>query len=264
MDDSTLKERITTRWDKGSWHYDSHVAHGIGTPDEKRLWMDAFSAVLPDRRSIVLDVGCGTGAMGLILSEMGHTVTGLDLSEKMMEIAGEKAKANGLSMTFERGDAEETPFENDAFDVVVNRHLLWTLPHPEKALSEWKRVVGPGGMVVVVDGRWDDGRPMTKFRRALGLKLEQLFIPQLRNAVCGYDETVQAALPNMGGVPEDRALKYFVDAGFSNAKIHDLGAIRSNQRKQLKWYQKVSPITSYYMVTGVKAWDGEENASSGI
>ena len=215
MDDSTLKERIMTRWDRGSWHYDSHVAHGIKTTEEKQLWIDAFSAVLPDRRLTVLDAGCGTGAMGLILSEMGHTVTGLDLSEKMMEIAREKADANGLSMTFERGDAESLSFVDDTFDVVVNRHLLWTLPHPKQALSEWKRVVRPGGMVVVVDGRWDDGRPVTKFRRALGLKLEQLFIPQLRNAVCGYDEKVQAALPNMGGV-EDRALQYFADASFSN------------------------------------------------
>jgi len=256
MDDSTLKERIMTRWDRGSWHYDSHVAHGIKTTEEKQLWIDAFSAVLPDRRLTVLDAGCGTGAMGLILSEMGHTVTGLDLSEKMMEIAREKADANGLSMTFVRGDAESLSFVDDTFDVVVNRHLLWTLPHPKQALSEWKRVVRPGGMVVVVDGRWDDGRPVTKFRRALGLKLEQLFIPQLRNAVCGYDEKVQAALPNMGGVAEDRALQYFADASFSNIEIYDLSTIRRNQRRQLRWYQKVSPITSYYMVTGVKGGDG--------
>lgn len=256
MDDSTLKERIMTRWDRGSWHYDSHVAHGIKTTEEKQLWIDAFSAVLPDRRLTVLDAGCGTGAMGLILSEMGHTVTGLDLSKKMIENAREKADANGLSMTFEIGDAEETPFEDDAFDVVVNRHLLWTLPHPNQALAEWKRVVRPRGMVVVVDGCWDDGRHVTKFRRTLGLKLEQLFIPQLRNAVCGYDETVQAALPNMGGVAEERALKYFADGSFSNIEIYDLSTIRRNQRRQLRWYQKVSPITSYYMVTGVKGGDG--------
>jgi hypothetical protein len=88
------------------------------------------------------------------------------------------------------------------------------------------------------------------------LKLEQLFIPQLRNAVCGYDEKVQAALPNMGGVAEDRALQYFADASFSNIEIYDLSTIRRNQRRQLRWYQKVSPITSYYMVTGVKGGDG--------
>jgi len=251
MDDSTLKEQITIRWDKGSWHYDSHVAHGIRTTEEKQLWIDAFSAVLPDRRLDILDAGCGTGAMGLILSKMGHTVTGLDLSKKMIENAREKADANGLSMTFEIGDAEETPFEDDAFDVVVNRHLLWTLPHPKQALSEWKRVVRPGGTVVVIDGLWDDGSMGTKFRQSLGRCLLKIFNPDTRGA-SGYSEELSSSLPNVGGVSVEEARSLFADARFSDISVKKLHAIRENQRTRRKWYQNLGYDWEYYAISGIK------------
>jgi SAM-dependent methyltransferase len=46
-------------------------------------------------------------------------------------------------------------FPAGRFDLVVSRHLLWTLPHPEAAVDEWIRVLRPGGRLVVVDGQFD-------------------------------------------------------------------------------------------------------------
>ena len=83
-------------------------------------------------------------------------MTGLDLSEKMMDEGRKKTKERALSMTFLHGDAENPPFPDNHFDVVINRHLLWTLPNPETALKSWKRIIKPGGRVIIIDGLWND------------------------------------------------------------------------------------------------------------
>src|SRR5205807_2091298 len=56
-----------------------------------------------------------------------------------------------------RTPAEQLPFGPARFDLVISRHLLWTLPHPEAAIDEWIRVLRPGGRLVVVDGQFDAG-----------------------------------------------------------------------------------------------------------
>ena len=67
--------------------------------------------MLPVGRLEVLDVGCGTGEIGLLFAELGHHVTGLDLSEKMLAKAREKTSKKMYDSTFKKGDAEDPPFE---------------------------------------------------------------------------------------------------------------------------------------------------------
>jgi ubiquinone/menaquinone biosynthesis C-methylase UbiE len=251
MEDSEIKSGITGKWDNSAGQYDLHVSHGVQTKEEKVLWMEAFRKALPegDRLSI-LDVGCGTGAMGLVLAEMGHSVTGIDLSWGMMEVGRKKNADRGLSMIFLEGDAENPPFADGSFDAVVNRHLLWTLPHPDVALASWKRVVRPGGRVIVIDGVWDDGKTTTKIRRTVSQVLSNVFDPL--PAPSSYDEEVSAALPNLGGVPEDTARRYFADAGLTDISLEDLMHIREHQRRYLKWYQKINHHWCYYLISGTK------------
>ena len=71
-------------------------------------------------------------------------------------LAVAKSKASD-SIEFRIGDAENPPFDKGKFDAVVTRHVLWTLPNPEKALESWRNVLKPGGKVVVIDGIWDNG-----------------------------------------------------------------------------------------------------------
>jgi SAM-dependent methyltransferase len=58
-------------------------------------------------------------------------------------------------VTFEEADAERLPFAASRFDLVVSRHVLWTLPHPDAAIDEWIRVLRPRGRLVVIDSRLD-------------------------------------------------------------------------------------------------------------
>ena len=153
-----VKEVIKGQWDKRGSDYDHSPGHGIHSEHEKEAWKSLLRQALgtENEKLDILDVGCGTGVISLLLAELEHSVTGIDLSEGMLEKAKEKARIFNLPVEFKNGDAENLPFEDEAFDVVTNRHLLWALPNPEKAISEWKRVLKPGGKVIIVDGSWGD------------------------------------------------------------------------------------------------------------
>jgi ubiquinone/menaquinone biosynthesis C-methylase UbiE len=101
-----------------------------------------------------LDIGTGRGDFAIYLARSGFDVTGLDLSREMVSYARKRAVDHRLHINFRIGDAEKLSFSNSTFDVVVSRNLLWTLPHPDKALQEWRRVMKPGGTLVVSDGFW--------------------------------------------------------------------------------------------------------------
>jgi len=66
-------------------------------------------------------------------AEIGHDVTGLDVSEGMLKRATENSAALHNALDFVQGDAE--PFDEESSDAVVNRHVLWSLSDPKKALA---------------------------------------------------------------------------------------------------------------------------------
>ena len=71
-----------------------------------------------DKKARILDIGCGTGRHSIELARRGYQVTGVDLSESMLERAREKARAAQLGIDFQRQDARALPF-SDAFDLVM-------------------------------------------------------------------------------------------------------------------------------------------------
>jgi len=96
----------------------------------------------------ILDIGCGRGFLLKKLREKvkpESRLFGLDISKKLCEIA----KANNPDAEIILGDAEETPFENNYFDFVFMTEVLEHLLDYNKALSEVKRVLKPGGIFVV-------------------------------------------------------------------------------------------------------------------
>ncbi len=72
----------------------------------------------------------------------------------MVGRAQRKLARAGLPGRFLVGDAAMPPTGDQAFDVVLARHLLWTLPDPEAAMREWVTRLRPGGRLVLVEGRW--------------------------------------------------------------------------------------------------------------
>jgi ubiquinone/menaquinone biosynthesis C-methylase UbiE len=96
----------------------------------------------------VLDVATGTGFVALLLTELGHRVTGVDASAAMLAHARAKAAAAGVAVTFLEGVTEKLPFADASFDAVTARHFIWTVLEPEKVFAEWRRVSAPRGVVI--------------------------------------------------------------------------------------------------------------------
>jgi ubiquinone/menaquinone biosynthesis C-methylase UbiE len=153
-----VKRQVAAHWDRRAPNFDEDFGHSIRTPAERAAWDRILDLVLAGRGGLdALDVGCGTGFLSFELTTRGRSVTGVDFAPAMIAEARKKAAARSVSIRFEEADAERLPFPPGTFDLVISRHLLWTLPHPEAAIDEWIRVLRPGGRLVVVDSQVDGG-----------------------------------------------------------------------------------------------------------
>ncbi len=115
-------------------------------------WLKEFDRYLPkDRKLRVLDLGTGTGFFAFLLSAEGHQVTGVDLTQEMIDKAKESAGVLGLEAEFYQMDAEEPDFPDESFDVLVTRNLTWTMPHLDKAYRSWYKLLKPGGVLINFD-----------------------------------------------------------------------------------------------------------------
>ncbi|MFF3209611.1 class I SAM-dependent methyltransferase [Streptomyces sp. NPDC002886] len=154
MPNSTNTAEISAYWDQAAVRFDEEPDHGLRAPETRDAWADLFRSWLPAGPLDVLDVGCGTGSLSLLAAEAGHRVTGVDLSPRMVGRARAKLAAAGLAGRFLVGDAAAPPTGDQRFDVLLSRHLVWTLPAPEAALGDWIGRLRPGGTLVLVEGRW--------------------------------------------------------------------------------------------------------------
>ncbi len=156
IDQDPVKQQVAAHWGRRAAGFDADFGHSIRTTAERAAWDRILDLVVGGRGSLdALDVGCGTGFLSLELAGRGHRVSGIDFAPQMLAEARKKAAAQGVAVRFEEGDAEQLPFAEGSFDLVMTRHVLWTLPHPEQAIDEWIRVLRPGGRLAAMDSQFD-------------------------------------------------------------------------------------------------------------
>lgn len=147
----SLKEEIRAYWSMRAATFDNSVGHAIKSDRELKAFQAFFRKALGEGSKEVLDLACGTGEITRALLSLSHKVTGIDFSEQMIALA--KAK-HGDRARILFGDAEHLLDDDNRYDALVTRHLVWTLTNPEAAFAEWFRVLKPGGRLVVIDGNW--------------------------------------------------------------------------------------------------------------
>lgn len=145
---------MTTFWDEQAATFDDEPDHGLRDAGVRAAWAKLLLPLMPSGSSEVVDLGCGTGSLSVLLAESGHHVRGVDLAARMVSAATAKARAAGLAAEFVQGDAAEPPYAPASADVVLARHVLWALPDPASALEAWVRLLRPDGRLVLVEGHW--------------------------------------------------------------------------------------------------------------
>ncbi|MGH3387517.1 MAG: class I SAM-dependent methyltransferase [Actinomadura sp.] len=151
----SITPAIAAFWDAVADSFDEHADHGLRDPNIRDAWADRLDSWLPGPPADVLDLGCGTGSLSLLMARHGHRVIGVDLSPNMVEHARRKLATAGLGARVLVGDAADPPSPGHEVDVVLARHLLWTLPDPVAALHRWIALARPGGRLVLIEGRWN-------------------------------------------------------------------------------------------------------------
>jgi SAM-dependent methyltransferase len=141
--DSDLKARHRKMWASGD--YPSMVDTFL-LPLGPRL-VEACD-IGPDTR--VLDVAAGTGNASIPAAQRGARVTASDLTPELFEAGRRRAEAEGVELEWVEADAENLPFEDESFDVVMSSIGVMFAPHHQQAADELVRVIRPGGTVGVL------------------------------------------------------------------------------------------------------------------
>ncbi|MBN8611204.1 MAG: class I SAM-dependent methyltransferase [Deltaproteobacteria bacterium] len=108
-----------------------------------------FDLAGPLRGKRVLDVGTGDGTYAIEAAQRGAAVTALDLEQEMLDAARARAASRGVEVTLQQGRAEQLPFADASFDVVIAVTVLCFVPDAQRAVGEMARVLAPGGRVIL-------------------------------------------------------------------------------------------------------------------
>ncbi len=145
---------VAAHWDRRAESFDDEADHGLAEPRTRAAWADRLVAWLPSPPALVVDLGCGTGSLAVLLALMGFEVTASDISPEMVACARQKAAAAGVNVAVTVADASHPGLAKRSADVVLVRHLAWTLPDPQEAIDTWASLLRDGGRLVMVEGRW--------------------------------------------------------------------------------------------------------------
>ncbi|MFZ2535451.1 class I SAM-dependent methyltransferase [Methanothrix sp.] len=217
-----MKWDLKEYWNSDANSYNKSIQALIKSQRAKKAWQNLFTKVLGQKHLNILDVGTGPGIIAFLLSDLGHNVTAVDFSEGMLTNARNNALVYNLPVRFEKGDADNLPFPEGAFDAVVNRYVLWAITKPEKAISEWRRVLKPGGRVVIIDGDWYHNEKSLK--RTLWGYLSKLLIlitERRYERTCYQDEDVKKELWSVEAIRPKADIELLENAGFKNIQVID-------------------------------------------
>lgn len=164
----SLRDEIRDYWSTRAGTFDLSVGHEIFSQRERLAWHRLILKHLgrgDGRRA--LDLACGTGVISHLMHDLGYAVTGLDWSEAMLARARAKATQRESGIRFLIGDAERTLEKAESYDVLVTRHLVWTLVDPRAAFAEWFSLLKPGGRLLIIDGDFVSKTWVTSLRQVL-------------------------------------------------------------------------------------------------
>jgi demethylmenaquinone methyltransferase/2-methoxy-6-polyprenyl-1,4-benzoquinol methylase len=156
------KAEVESMFDSIAWRYD-FLNHFLSFNFD-RLWRRRAIRIISRsyKTPLILDVATGTGDLAIAALKLNpKRISGIDISKKMLEIGKEKIQKKGYSDRIELlyGDSENIPFDEKLFDVAMVAFGVRNFANPLKGLSEMRRVVRDGGMIMVLEFSKPSGFP---------------------------------------------------------------------------------------------------------
>jgi SAM-dependent methyltransferase len=161
MDIATIKQRQQAAWASGDY-----AAVGTRLLPTAELLCEAVDLRAGER---VLDVACGNGNAALAAARRFCRVVGVDYVPALLDRARQRAHAEGLEAAFQEADAENLPFGDGSFDVVLSTCGAMFAPEQERTAAELLRVCRPGGRIGMVN--WTPDSYVAELFRAIGRHL---------------------------------------------------------------------------------------------
>lgn len=157
MDEQQASEQLAVtrrEWDERAPLWNERNLQNWDTPETAAWWGEWFAklrAFLPDAPAPLLDAGCGNGQISVLFAREGYAVSGCDLSPQMVEFA--RANADQYQpaspIEFTAASIDTLPYADGQFAVVNCRCVLDFAPRPAYALRELRRVMRPGGVLIL-------------------------------------------------------------------------------------------------------------------
>jgi SAM-dependent methyltransferase len=142
-DMEALKAKLKATWMAGDYgHFAKYLEPGA---------LEFLGRLYVEPGVRMLDVATGAGQIAIPAARAGALVTGIDIAANSIARARARAEAEGLPVQFDEGDAEDLPYEDASFDLVVSLIGAMFAPRPERVAAELARVVRPGGRIVMAN-----------------------------------------------------------------------------------------------------------------
>ncbi|MDB5506273.1 MAG: putative methyl-transferase, S-Adenosyl-L-methionine (SAM)-MTase protein [Devosia sp.] len=217
----SIRDEIREFWSERAASFDQSVGHEIFSDAERRGWHRLLKKHLgPGNGRQALDLASGTGVISHLLHDLQFSVTGADWSEAMLEQARAKAEKRQADIRFIMRDAENTMEPRSSYDVVTNRHLVWTLVDPVAAFAEWFAVLKPGGKLLIVDGNMGRktwvGKLSEALSRVTGKTAARSHLPP---AMMERHRSIRSRVYFSDAMPASAVVDLLIDAGFTDPVV---------------------------------------------
>ena len=222
VDDAIKAQRVRGVFDSVATRYD--LMNDLLSAGLHRVWK-AYTVAVANVRpgDKVLDIAGGTGDLArAFAAKVGDrgTVVHSDINESMLRVGRDRLLDEGLALPSIVCDAERLPFADDAFDLVSVAFGLRNMTHKERALAEMRRVLRPGGKLLVLEFS-KVAEPLQKAYDFYSFKL----MPRVGKWVAGDADSYRYLAESIRMHPDQDTLKAMMkDNGFGHVDVHNLSA----------------------------------------
>ena len=214
--DGSKKTQVGNMFDNIAPYYDflnRFLSLGIDTIWRKK----AIQQIRQDKPQVILDIATGTADVAIEMAKSldAEKITGLDLSNEMLEIGRKKVKKRNLQTVIEliQGDSENLPFEDNTFDAITVAFGVRNFENLEAGLSEMQRVLKPDGKLVVLEF----SRPtLFPFKQLFNLYFKYI-LPQIGRLTSKDPKAYKYLYESVQAFPDgDNFLKILEKTGFNS------------------------------------------------